>query len=175
MKTGNQLSSIYNNPVTNEKSVLRSSYLYDADKSEIISEAESWDGNELKKSRSRIPVRKGFPVFDPGALFYITRFLDITGPGIVYQCEPRFLKQPLPTSFKLIGRETVKTPAGEFKTFKVSMNIADPFLAKLVQPFTKDAFLWFEDYPRLLVVKVSGFGGAEYLLEEVSTIRKRMD
>lgn len=167
LESGSQLSSVYQNPLTNDKGNLRSSFVLDAEKNEIDSLADYWDGYELKRIHSRIPVRKGYPVFDPGLIFFIPRFLDITGPGIVYLCEPRALKQPIPISFRFLGRETVRTPAGEFKTLKISMVIADPFLSKLMQPMLRESYIWLEDSPRLLIVKVSGLG-ADHILEEVT-------
>lgn len=170
LETGNQLFSTYQNPVTNEKGVTVSAFRLDTEKSEVESDIETWDGNDIKKIRTRTPVRRGFAVIDPGLLFFAPRFLDVKGPGIIYICEPRGLKNPLPVFFRYIGKEKVKTPAGEFDTFKVSWIIADPFLAKLLQPYVKESFLWVEDSPRLLVVKITGFNDTRYILEEVSTV-----
>lgn len=172
LKTGCELSSYYQNPFTNEKGLIQSSFILNKDKNEIQADAKYWDGYEMKTIHSTIPVPKDYPIFDPGAIFYIIRFFDITGPGIVYMCQPQFLKQPIPTTFTFLGKETVKTPAGEFKTFKVSMMVADPFLAKLMQPYTKESFMWLEESPRLLVVKVET-PGTKYILEEVSDICKK--
>ncbi len=169
LENGNQLFSTYQNPVTNEKGVIRSVFRLNMEKSEVESETEIWDGNDIKNAKTRTPVRRGFAVIDPGMLFFAPRFLDVKGSGIIYICEPRGLKNPLPVFFRYIGKEKVKTPAGEFDTFKVSWIIADPFLAKLLQPYIKESFLWVEDSPRLLVVKTTGFNDTRYILEEVST------
>ena len=173
LETGSPLSVIYQNPLTDDKGNIRSSDILSEDKSEIQSDSEYWDGYELKKIHSKIPLRKGYPIIlHPLTVFYTARFLDISSPGIAYLCWPQILKQPIPLSFIFLGRETVKTPAGEIKTIKVHWNVSDPFLAKLMQPYMNESFIWVEDSPRRLVVKAMN-PSAQLILEEVSTIKEK--
>jgi hypothetical protein len=172
LKTGSIVSSLYQNPLTNAKGLIRYTFNYDEEKGEIQSYTEIWDGYELKSSRPKMTVNKGSPIFDANSTYYIVRFLDIIAPGLVYLCEPDFLKEALPVTFNFVGREIIQTPAGEFKTIKIALIPADPFMARLLQSYTREGFIWIEDSPRRLLVKAtSPFGYS--LIEEISTIRKK--
>ena len=172
LQTGSLLYSSFYANLTNTKGLVHSEIIFDQEKSLINSLFEYWDGYELKKSQPKMTVRKGYPVIDMNLITYICRFLDVTGPGIVYLCQPNVLREPIPFSFSFIGRETVRTPAGEFKTVKVAINIADPFLAKLLTPYAKELMIWIEDSPRMLFVKGVYAGGWTFMLEEVSNIKE---
>ena len=107
------------------------------------------------------------------SIFYFPRFLEITGSGLIYLCQPNVLKQTIPFTFTFIGRETIKTPAGEFKTIRAYINLEDPFLAKLFEPYERELVVWIEDSPRRLFVKGVYAGGGEAVVEEVSTIMEK--
>jgi hypothetical protein len=173
LNTGSLISSFYQNPSTNEKRVQSSDFRLDEERNVINFSYGIWDGNSLKTSRYKIEVRKGYPICDMSSMAYITRFLDITGPGVVYLCVPDFLKEPLPIRFSYLGREIVHTTAGDFKTIKATFVVADPFLGKLLSPYMKDLTMWIEDSPRMLFVKSCSSVMGEIVLEEVSDIHKK--
>ncbi len=172
-QSGRLLYSSYQTAFTNDKGLTHSTFSLDEEKSEAQSDYEYWDGYEKKISHSKIPVQKGYPIVDMNSIVYFPRFLDITGSGLVYLCQPNVLKQTIPFTFTFIGKETVKTPAGEFKTIKASINLEDPFLAKLFAPYERELLIWIEDSPRRLFIKGVYAGGGEVIIEEVSTIREK--
>ena len=70
------------------------------------------------------------------------RFLDRDSDGIVYLVEPWILKEPMPIRVKYNGREEIVTKAGRFKTIKGTMLIADVFIGRLLESYTKNMTVW---------------------------------
>lgn len=172
LQLGSVISSVYNNPVTNAKDLIRASVIRNEDSGEITSLDEYWDGANMKISRATMTTRKDFPIFDLNSTYYIVRFLDVATPGIAYLCIPQIFKNPIPATFNYIGKEVIKTPAGVFNTVKFTLIPTDPFLAKLMESYTKQGIIWMEDSPRRLLVKATAPTGYT-IVEEVSTIREK--
>ena len=143
------------------------------DKVNSIAETTSklWDGNELKISTGKMKIKPGFPVWDPGSIIFIgLRYLDVSGPGIVYLVTPQVLKEPMPVSFRVVKKEVLETKAGKFNTLKISFSVADPFISKLMDSYIKTTFIWVEDSERALIVKTDVPGSINEL-ESVSVYK----
>ena len=111
------------------------------------------NGNE-KSVTSRFKFKPGYPVLDMASLVFIgPRLFDINKSGSILIVDPSYVKDPVEGYFKLYGEEHIKTPAGEFDTFKVGFKMTDPFLGKLLSGFTDNFFFWIEDSPRRLMIK----------------------
>ncbi len=145
-------------------------YNLNTEKEQIDYENKIWDGYEVKSRKSRIPVHPGFPCRDwMSGMFFSARFMDIKCPGVFYFILPEALKDPIPLTFKTIKKETLTTKAGTFKTVKMGMNAADPFLARLIEPFSRMMYLWVEDSDRKLIVQIQLPAGF-FKLEEISNM-----
>ena len=126
------------------------------------------DKEEERVSYSKVKLKPGFPVWNMTSLLFAgPRLLDIKNKGLLYVIEPFYVKEPVPGSFKIIGKEFLETPAGRFNTLKVGFSIADPFLGKLLDIYTQSLFFWIEDSPRGLIVKTQGDNNIN-ILDEVS-------
>lgn len=76
----NKVDNYSNNVINNEKGVFYE--LMNINKKENIAEIEtkSWNGYEIRQSRSKVKIKPGFPVFDFNSLGYVgSRYLDIKG------------------------------------------------------------------------------------------------
>ena len=129
-------------------------YLYNPANGAIEFEQKNWDGNEIKTKTFRMKSKPNYPHWDSisGSLFAV-RFLDFSKPGIMLFVVPQVLKEPLPVSFRLMGKEKITTKAGTFNTMKVGLIAADPFLGQLMAPYAKDMLFWIEESDRRLIVK----------------------
>jgi hypothetical protein len=127
------------------------------------------DGAEEKASNSKIRIKPGYPVWDSDSIMYIgSRFLDFDSGGIVYALYPLLVKEPIPGYAKLITKEVIETKAGKFNTIKYGFSISDPFLGRLLDTYVKNFFIWIEDSPRRLMVKIqSGGDDMEFILEDI--------
>ena len=133
----------------------------------IFREIRTWDGMKVSARKDKIPVKPGYPILDLGSgMIEGIRFLDIKKPGIAYFVVPEIIKEPLPLSFRIIGREKIVTPAGTFDTIKIGFLIADSFLERLMQKFTQETVLWIEDSDRRLVIKMKNPMN-NFILEEI--------
>ena len=122
----------------------------------VVSQTSSENKSE-KKSMERIHLRGGYPVWDTvSAQFIGIRFMDIVKGGLFYVIIPPYIKEPLPCTIQILGRETVTTKAGSFKTLKLSFSISDPFLGRMIQVLNRQGsyFIWKEDSERGLLVKL---------------------
>ncbi len=141
-------SEIYfgtNRNIENEPSGFNNSYYWhywiDRENSALNLETKSWDGFQIKIRKDQIKIKQGFPVWDMmSGTFLAARFMNFKGPGFFYFAVPEIVKEPIPVMYKIMGQETLKTPAGEFKTTKLSLKSADPFLGKLLEPYSKEMF-----------------------------------
>ncbi len=133
-------------------------------------ESKTWDGFKVQTSKSRITIKKYYPILDLGSGMVIgVRFLDITNPGLATFIIPEIVKEPLPIYFRVEGREKITLKSGTFNTLKLSIVIADSFLSQLMQSYIKETMLWMEDSDRRLVIKMNSPIGNFYL-DEISNI-----
>ncbi len=152
----------------NKKGIVQSDLQIDKTK-QIASYWETvWDGNALRTRHSIIKIKTNFPVWDMGSLIFLgARFFDLKTPGIVYAIIPNILKMPVEIGFKYIGKEIIETKAGKFNTRKVGFYGADPFLAKLMESYSKEGFFWIDESEKGLIIKLQA-PGSIYLLENIS-------
>jgi hypothetical protein len=130
--------------------------------------AKIWDGFGIKSMTSRIKIKPDYPIWDFDSIGYIgLRLFEPTNKGIIYIIAPDLLKEPIPVSFSIKGREVVKTKAGVFNTVKLGMFLADPFLGKLLEGYVREVFAWVEDSDRGLVIKTKDIGNTYIILEEI--------
>ena len=123
--------------------------------------------------KSRVHVKNGYPLWDlDSTTLFSFRYFDMSRPGILYVVIPSLLKEPLPLSFKIIGREKIRTGLGEFETVKLGALISDPFLGKLMDGFVDSTTLWVEDSDRKLLFKMEA-AGIKMELEAVSNVLKQ--
>jgi hypothetical protein len=128
-----------------------------------------WDGYDLRSKTFRVKLKPNYPVWDAASLAFIgSRYIDLSGKGIVYGLYPTIVKDAVPISARLIKKETIQTPLGDFNTLKYGIGITDPFLAQLLDSYVKELFVWIEDAPRGLVVKTDSPDGVN-ILEGIST------
>ena len=106
---------------------------------------------------------------DAASLAYVgSRYIDLSGKGIVYGVYPTVVKDAVPISARLIKRESIETPMGKFNALKYGIGITDPFLAQLLDSYVKEMSIWIEDAPRGLVLK-SESPEESYLIEGIAT------
>lgn len=128
-----------------------------------------WDGYDLRTKTFRVKLKPNYPVWDAASLAFIgSRYIDLSGKGIVYGLYPTIVKDAVPISARLIKKEPIQTPLGVFNTLKYGIGITDPFLAQLLDSYVKELFVWIEDAPRGLVVKTEAPGGVN-ILEGITT------
>jgi hypothetical protein len=114
------------------------------------------DGEEEKITHSRSGFKQGYPAWNLSSIMFTgPRCLDVQGGGLLYVIEPFYIKEPVPGTLKIIGKEVIETRAGKFKTLKIGFSIADPFLGKLLDSYTEKMFFWVEDAPRSLIIKTA--------------------
>ena len=154
----------------NFKGRIEDEFFVDKTKGYANYKEQIWDGNEFKTMTSRIKIKPNFPVQDVESLGFIGgRLFDLNQNGIVYLVTV-VIKEPVPFYFEIKGREVIKTKAGVFNTIKVGGVVADPFLGKLMESYSKKSFFWIEDSPRGLVVKTQDASDTVNILEEVSSL-----
>ncbi len=164
-RTNDPPNALKQGPVT-----LYKKSVYDSQNSVINIETKIRNGYRIESLKNRVAVKPGFPVLDLGSVMVMgIRFLDITGPGIAIFVVPEIIKEPLPMTFRFIGREKITTKIGVFKTIKVGFIVSDTFLSRLMQPFTKETFVWLEDSDRRLVIKMKS-PNQEFILTEIGNI-----
>jgi len=130
-----------------------------------------WDGYDLRTKTTRVKLKPGYPVWDvPSLAFVGSRYLDLSGKGVVYGVYPTIVKEAVPVSARFIKKEVVETPLGKFATLKYGIGVTDPFLAQLLDSYVKEMSIWIEDSPRGLVVKTES-PGDNYVLEGISTVK----
>jgi hypothetical protein len=128
-----------------------------------------WDGYDLRTMTMRVKLKPGYPVWDAASLAYVgSRYIDLSGKGIVYGVYPTVVKDAVPISARLIKRESIETPMGKFNALKYGIGITDPFLAQLLDSYVKEMSIWIEDAPRGLVLK-SESPEESYLIEGIAT------
>ncbi len=127
--------------------------------------AKSWSGSETRESRSRISLKNKmqYPIWTMQSLVFIgLRFLDTSSPGIFYLVEPWMMKEPMPVRGKYLGSEDIETKAGRFRTRKEGMDLADVFIGRLLEPYTKNMIVW-ADVSSGRIIKIKGPGEEDYL------------
>jgi hypothetical protein len=128
-----------------------------------------WDGYDMRTKTMRVKLKPDYPVWDPTSIAFVgSRFLDLSGKGIVYGVYPSIVKDAVPISAHFIKKEAVDTPIGKFNTLKYGVGITDPFLAQLLDSYVKEMNIWIEDAPRGLVIKTEA-PGDDFTIEEIST------
>ncbi len=116
-------------------------------------------GNEIMNTAFRETVKKDYPTWDLYSFSTFSfRYLDISKEGILYLVMPTIIKDPIPGYFKVIGKEKIKTGFKEFDAVKLGVVASDPFLGKLMESYSKDTFLWFEDSDRRVLLKMQSAG-----------------
>jgi hypothetical protein len=131
-----------------------------------------WDGYDLRTKTMRVKLKPNYPVWDVASLAFIgSRFLDLSGKGIVYGVYPTIVKDAVPINARFIKKEIIDTPIGKFNTLKFGIGITDPFLAHLLDSYVKEMSIWVEDAPRGLVIKTES-PEDNYILEGISTWKK---
>ncbi len=145
-------------------------YLMDMEKHVILYEDKTLNDNEIKVRKSRININPAYSYWDSmSGMFFSVRFMNIKSPGVFYFVIPEALKEPIAITYKILGSETVITGAGTFQTYKIGFVSADPFLAKLLDTFTKIMIIWVEKSDRHLVVKMQLPAGT-FRLESISNV-----
>ncbi len=163
----NQLKSIKK---YNKTGIMAFDLKVDPDNEKVNYEQQLWDGYELKRTFSKVRIKKEYPVYNSMAFIWVgMRFLDIMGGGILLLVEPFALKEAIPCYVRYIGKETIETPAGKFNTIKIGFTCADPFLGKLLDAYAREGAFWVEDSPRALVIKAHR-PGVTMVLESISNI-----
>jgi hypothetical protein len=146
-------------------------YSYDDKSSEVYYiEVDRKNGVDVI-SKSRIPIKKGFPFWDSSSSIFTPRFLDINESGIAYIFIPVLFKETVPFTLHALNHETTSTPAGTFKSIKCSFSVTDPFLAKLLDQMIRNSIIWIEDSPAKRLKKEKTAGG-ELILTAVSNVIK---
>ncbi len=131
-----------------------------------------WDGYDMRTKTVRVKLKPNYPVWDPTSIAFVgSRFLDLSGKGVVYGVYPLVVKEVIPISAHFIKKEIIDTPLGKFSTLKYGVGITDPFLAQLLDSYVKEMSIWIEDAPRGLVIKTES-PGDQFVLEEISTWKK---
>ncbi len=97
------------------------------------------------------------------------RFLDSRNGGICYSIVPEAVKGPIAVTCKYLLKESVETKAGTFNVNKFNFMMADPFIARLMDPYLKSIVYLVEDSDRSLVIK-GGMAGGMLVLEEISNV-----
>jgi hypothetical protein len=127
--------------------------------------AKTWSGNETRVSRSRISLKNKmqYPIWTMQSLVMIgLRFLDLSSPGIIYLVEPWLLKEPMPLRGKYLGEEEIETKAGRFKTKKETMDLADIFMGRLLESYTRNMVVWVDEASDR-VIRIKGPDEEDYL------------
>jgi hypothetical protein len=141
----------------------------DPAKNLAIYTSKIWDGYETRTKTTRVKLKPGYPVWDAASLAFVgSRYLDLSGRGIVYGVYPTIVKDAVPISARFIGRESLEIPLGTFNALKYGIGITDPFLAQLLESYVKEINIWIEDSPRGLVLKTQAPDEVN-ILEEIST------
>ncbi len=152
----------------NEKGMTYREIIINKNSGQIFYSFKYWDGYTLKSSSGKIKYNPEYPIWDLDSIGMIGgRFLDMRGKGIIYVAEPLMSKTPIPVSFNFIGKEIIETPIGKFDTLKIGGRIADPFLGKLLEGFTKQIYFWLEDSERGLMVKAIDSDGSVIILDKI--------
>ncbi len=156
----------------NETGEIAFDTVIDPIKNVAVYTSKIWDGYDLRTKTFRVRLKPNYPVWDAASLAFIgSRYLDLSGKGVVYGLYPTVVKDAVPISARLIKKETIDTPLGKFNTLKYGIGITDPFLAQLLDSYVKELSIWIEDAPRGLVVKTESPDGIN-ILEEISTWKK---
>jgi hypothetical protein len=180
LETGTLEDLSYNFPVTNVSKLsgdpsrlpgeFYRHYIMNGDTLDM--ETRTCRDDKTNSFKSRVVIKAGYPAWDlDSTLMYSFRYFDVFKPGIFYVVVPAIVKEPLPVSFKVIGREKIKTGMGEFDTIKLGVSISDPFLGKLLDSFLESTTLWIENSDRKLLVKMDA-AGVYAELEAVSNVIK---
>ena len=141
----------------------------DSAKNMAVYVSKIWDGYDLRTQTMRVKLRPNYPVWDAASLAFVgSRFLDLSGKGIVYGVYPTVVKDAVPIRARFIKKETIDTPLGKFDTLEYGVGITDPFLAQLLDSYVKELNIWIEDAPRGLVIKTES-PEDNYILEGIST------
>jgi hypothetical protein len=136
--------------------------------------ARYWNGNETRESRSRISLKNKmqYPIWTMQSMVMIgPRFMDFNGHGIIYLVEPWIFKEPMPLRVRILGREEIETKAGRFKTVKENMDIADIFIGRLLESYTKSMIAWVDESSGR-VIKIKGPDEVDYL-ESISVFKEK--
>ncbi len=148
-------------------------YILHRDKKYVEYTEKSLKENGVSESRYKVDINPGFPSWDGGAFFMLSpRFMDVKSGGIFYLVGPAFFKEPVPVTLKYEAKASIGTKAGTFRVKKMATVIADPFIGKLMEPFTKEGSTWVEDSDRRLLIKIHRSDENETFLEEISNILK---
>jgi hypothetical protein len=126
---------------------------YELDYQEGAYRVEEWDDGLSSyvpvggpDGRAAIPD----PALDDVAFLYLLRLLSLE-PGASYEFRSHFEREGNPVSFRVLGRERVRVPAGRFNTLVVLPTLP----AMGIFSRDADARLYLSDDPRRLIVKLT--------------------
>lgn len=141
----------------------------DAVKNMAVYASDIWDGYEMRTKTTRVKLVPGYPVWDvPSVAFIGSRYLDLSGSGIIYGVYPTVVKEAVPVNVRMIKKEVLNTPLGKINTTKFGIGVTDQFLSQLLESYIKELYIWIEDAPRGLVIKTQS-PTESYILEGIST------
>ncbi len=145
-------------------------YRLNPDKNYVEYTSKTVSGKNIFTKNYRIDINSGFPSMDVFSMGWISyRFIDPRSKGIIYWVIPDFMKDPLPVSIIIDKKETLKTKFGIFRVNKLSVAMGDNFLAKLMEPFTKQSSIYVDDSAGRLILKTTVQGNVNFL-EEISNV-----
>ena len=111
-------------------------------------ESRYYDGYELRIRMNKIQSKINYPAWDSlSGSFFAVRFMDIQNSGVFYFVVPEILKEPIPVTLRDMGKETIRTKAGVYKTTRIGLISTDPFLGRLMEPYSRDMLFWIQDSP----------------------------
>jgi hypothetical protein len=87
---------------------------------ELYPEQRRWEAEDGRRGESPTDAP-----LDELSFMYFIRTLPLT-PDATYRLDRHFEQERNPASVRVGGRETVKTPAGEFRTIVVELRVRDP-------------------------------------------------
>jgi hypothetical protein len=87
---------------------------------ELYPEQRRWEAEDGRRGESPTEAP-----LDELSFMYFIRTLPLT-EGVAYRLDRHFEPERNPASVRVIARETVRTPAGEFRTIVVELRVRDP-------------------------------------------------
>ena len=120
----------------------------------------------------KVKFNTGIPSENVMGAYFTPRFLNPENGGISYSIIPEVMKEPIATTMIFLSKDTLQTKAGVFRVRKYYTIMADPFLAKLMEPVMNKSVMMIEDTVRRVVVK-SDIPGGRVELEEISNVLKK--
>ncbi len=152
------------------RGMIYSHYQFYQDKGYVEFITKSENGDKTNESKYRLKVDSNFPYWDGSSTGFLSmRFMDINSPGYMYTIIPQAIKEPMPFTYRFISKETLSIKPGKFQINKLNVIMADPFIAKLMEPFLKNLAFLIEDSDRRLLVKFETPMGYD-VLEDISNV-----